>query len=324
MDIIGEKQDVVVAIEQDEAGDVSLREQIRLVLEHDKRVSQARLAKETGVSATTISQWLSDTYPGDNGAVESKLERWLPIYRRAGTLSMPAAPSYVSTPTAERVIAALGYAQMAGDIAVIYGGAGLGKTTAIRRYAALGLNCWVATMTPARANVVSALEEIAIAVGAAVGGGADKLHRGIERRVMGTAGLLVIDEAQHLSIAAKDQIRALHDATGIGIAFVGNEMVYSSMTGGNRAAFLDRLFSRIGKRVKLPKSTRGDIDAVLKAWGAEHMDCRAHLVEIGEKPGALRALTKVLRLASMRAAAAQRAINCADVRGAQRELGGEA
>src|ERR1035437_1267786 len=53
----------------------------------------------------------------------------------------------------------------------------------------------------------------------------------------GTGGLLVIDEAQHLSVAALDQIRSIHDATDLGIALVGNQQVYARLTGGNRAAY---------------------------------------------------------------------------------------
>lgn len=306
----------------------ALRDQVRGVFDADRKVNQARLAKETGVSATTISQWLGGTYPGDNAAIEVKIERWVAQYHeaRSTSASMPVAPSFVPTPSAERVMAALGYAQMAGDIAVVYGGAGLGKTTAIRRYASGALNCWVATMTPASASVVTALEEIAEAAGASTGaaGGAAKLHRAIVRKVLATGGLLVIDEAQHLSVAALDQIRSIHDATGIGIALVGNEAVYARMTGGNRAAYLDRLYSRIGKRVRLTQSTGGDIDALLKAWSVEETECRGQLVEIARKPGGLRGLTKVLRLASMHAASAQRSICCGDVRSAWRELGGEA
>lgn len=323
-----EQSNVVRLQSSAEAPDgAGLRDQVRAVFDADRRVTQARVAKETGLSATTISQWLGGTYPGDNAAVEAKVSRWVSQYQdaRATQTGMPQAPSYVSTPSAERVIAALGYAQMAGDIAVVYGGAGLGKTTAIRRYAGAALNCWVATMTPASASVVTALEEIAEAVGAsAASGGAAKLHRGIARKVAGTGGLLVIDEAQHLSVAALDQIRSIHDATGIGIALVGNEAVYARMTGGNRAAYLDRLYSRIGKRVRLTQSTQGDVEALLRAWSIDEAECRGQLVEIARKPGGLRGLTKVLRLASMHAASGQRGICCGDVRAAWRELGGEA
>ena len=305
---------------------VDLREQLRALMAADKAMTQARIARESGLSSTTISQWLGGTYGGDNAAIEDKLTRWHETTRaqRAVADRMPAAPDYVETPTGERVVAALRYAQLAGDIAVVYGAAGLGKTTAIKRYVRTASNVWHATMTPASASVVTALEEIADAVGANVtgGGGAARLHRSICKRVTETAGLIVIDEAQHLSVAALDQVRSIHDATGIGIALVGNEAVYARMTGGNRAAYLDRLFSRIGKKVALRKATTGDISALLDAWNIGTSDCRAQLVEIASKPGGLRGLTKVLRLGSMFAAAQNRTLCCDDVRAAWRELGG--
>lgn len=311
--------------QRDEHGP-ELRDRVRAMMDSDKRLTQARIAKESGLSGTTISQWLSGTYPGDMAAVEAKVARWIDTTaaQRATQDSLPVAPTYVATPSAEKVIGALRYAQVAGDIAVVYGGAGLGKTTGITRYATAAPNVWVATMTPASASVVTALEEIADAVGLGGhnGGGAAKLHRGIVRRMTNTNGLLVIDEAQHLSTAALDQIRSIHDATGIGIAFVGNEQVYARMTGGNRAAYLDRLFSRIGKKVRLLRTTEADIHKLIEAWGIEEKACRTQLVEIALKPGGLRGLTKVLRLASMYAAAQNRSLCCDDVRAAWRELGG--
>lgn len=295
-------------------------------IQNDTRMSQAAIAREVGVSGTAISQWLNGAYPGDVAALEAKIARWVDAYRER-TLSarmLPEAPVWVPTPSADRVIAALGYAQIAGDIAVVYGGAGLGKTTAIRQYQRTSPNVWHATMTPATATVVPALEEIADSLGLKeVGGGAAKIQRAIIRRLHGTQGLLVIDEAQHLGVAALDAMRALHDATGVGLALVGNEAVYARMTGGNRAAYLDRLFSRIGKRVRLTRSTQADVTAIINSWRIEAKECRQILHEIAAKPGGLRGLTKVLRLASMFAVGAQRDIHCDDIRAAWRDLGGE-
>ncbi len=305
--------------------EIDVRARLRALMKSDKSLTQSRIAKESGLSTTAVSQWIAGIYAGDNPAVEAKLVRWMhaDAAHRAKAATLPLAPEYVATPTAEKVVAALRYAQLAGDIAVVYGAAGLGKTEGIKHYAHLAPNVWHATMTPASASVVTALEEIVEAVGAGdVCGGAAKLHRAIVKRIRATNGLLAIDEAQHLSVAALDQIRSLHDATGIGIALVGNEQVYARMTGGNRAAYLDRLYSRIGKRVRLVKSTQTDIALLLQAWNVDDAQCRAQLVEIASKPGGLRGLTKVLRLGAMYAVGAKRALCCDDVRAAWRELGG--
>ncbi len=267
----------------DAAPALDLRDQLRMLMESDKRLSQARVAKEADMSPTTLSQWLSGIYAGNNDAVEEKLLKWVETTQaaRAQADVMPTGPDYVPTPSAEKVIAALRYAQIANDIAVVYGGAGLGKTTGIKQYRRAAPNVWHATMTPASASVVPALEEIAEAVGVSNAvGGASKLHRAICRRIANAGGLLVIDEAQHLSVAALDQIRSIHDETNVGIALVGNEQVYARMTGGNRAAYLDRLFSRIGKKVRLIKSSQADIETILDAWGIDDAKCRPQLIEL--------------------------------------------
>jgi DNA transposition AAA+ family ATPase len=301
-----------------------LRLELRAMMEANRALSQVRIAREAGISAASLSQWLSGTYAGDNAAVEAKVLRWFDSEqaKRASAGAMPAAPDYIETPSTLRIIAALRYAQVAGDIAVIYGGAGMSKTTSIRQFERMAPNVWHATITPASAGVVMALEEVADAVsaGGAVGSAA-RLHRAVCKRVTGTGGLLVIDEAQHLTVAALDQVRGIHDATGIGIALVGNEQVYARMTGGNRAAYLDRLFSRIGKRVRLVRPASEDVKALADAWNAGE-ECRPALMGIASKPGALRGVSKTLRLAAMHAAAEGRTINGADVKAAWRELGG--
>ena len=308
-------------------GDAQLRDLIRAAMQRDKRLSQAILAKESGVSATTLNQWLGGKYPGDNEGIDAKLRLWLEAdqARRAAGSAMPVAPSYVSTPTSARILGALGYAQMAGDIAVVYGNAGVSKTETVKHYRDSSPNVWIATMTPSTSGVVPALEEICDALGISPGGGARKMAKAICKRVRDTHGLLCIDEAQHLGVPALDEIRAIHDDTGVGIALVGNDGVFARMAGGRNAAQLDRLYSRVGKRLRLQQATEGDIVALIKAWGIEDAKCHTTLIQIARGSGALRTLTKTLRLASMYAAAEGRGVCCEDVRAAATELmsGGE-
>lgn len=304
-------------------GDDALREVIRAAIAADARLSQQLVAKEAGFSGATLNQWINGVYAGNNEGVETRLRIWIESYqaRQAADVQLPCAPAFVPTQAASRVIGALSYAQIAGDIVVAYGAAGLGKTTACKQYHDSRPNVWIATMTPASSGVVTSLEEIVGAVGLDCTGGALRMHRAVVKRVRDTHGLLVIDEAQHLSVAALDQIRSIHDATGIGIALVGNEGVYARMAGGRNATALDRLFSRIGRRMNLRSVADADIRLLVKAWGIEDAKCVATLTDVAKRPGALRALTKTLRLASMQAAAEKRGVCSEDVRAASRELG---
>ncbi len=314
-------------VELDTTRGRDLRAEIAALQASNSKLTQAEIARQSGVGSTRINQWLNGRYPGDNAALEQDIARWVDAYRERELQrrALPAAPAWVSTPSAERVLAALAYAQTAGDIAVIYGGAGLGKTTAILQYQRISPNVWHATMSPCMATVVPCYEEVADALGLReLPQGASRIQRALVKRIAGTKGLLVVDEAQHLSVGALDGLRALHDATGVGVALVGNEAVYARMTGGNRAAYLDRLYSRVGKRVRLLRSTQDDVDALLSAWGISDRAIRNRLRQVGGDHGGLRSVTKVLRLASMLAGGGEKSRPGLDeVEAAISDLGGE-
>lgn len=289
-------------------------------------LSQAAVARETGISPSALNQRLKGSYRGDNAAVDAKLQRWLDSVRerRSADAQMPQAPAWVATPSARRIRSALSYAQIAGDIAAIYGGAGVGKTSTAHEYQGQAPNVWIATMTPATAVVGAALERIALSLGLRPTGRASRIEADIIERLRGTQGLLIIDEAQHLAPRALEAIRSLQDATGVGVAILGNQVVYTQLTGGNRSIGFAQLFSRIGKRVSLNRPTDGDVDVLADAWGVTDKASIRLLREIARKPGALRAVTKSMRLASMFAAGADAgAPSIEHIKAAYQDLGGE-
>lgn len=289
-------------------------------------ISQAQVARESDLHASVLSQYMSGTYPGDNAGVERKLAAYLnarrerEIERRRAA----AAPEWVDTPTSRRILTALSWAQAEGDIAVIYGAAGAGKTKSIEQYRRTAPAVWVATMTPSSAGVAGALAELAEALGLEASGSPRTLFKALCKRLSETNGLVIIDEAQHLGVQALDQIRAIHDATGIGIALVGNEAVYARMTGGNRAAYLDRLYSRIGNRVRISPATQGDLQAVAAGWGLPYAPLKDLLTDIASRGGAIRAVTKVLRRAAAMAASTGEPIGAPHITTAWKALGGDA
>lgn len=303
----------------------SLRELVRDAIEIDPSLSQQKIAKEigTGVSSATLSQWLNGNYQGDNAKIEARVRSWYETYlERRARAGLPDAPDWVETSTTERIESGLRYAQLAQDMVVIYGPAGVSKSQTCRHYRTIAPGVVMATMTPATSSVTNCMREIAEACGLRdLPTTAAGLQKQIVSKLRASNGLLIIDEAQHLSVQALDQVRSLHDATLTGVALVGNEMVYSRMTGGSRAPYLDRLFSRIGKRVSLRLPNDSDIDAFLAAWKITDGDVRVQMRQIARRPGAIRVLTKVLRLAASFAAAQDRTLCSDDVRAAWRDLG---
>jgi DNA transposition AAA+ family ATPase len=278
-----------------------IRQEVLKELE-EHGLSQSVVARETGLSGGAISSWFNYKYKGDNNAIAEKVSQWLQVRKNkleiTGTVG--AIPAWVKTPTGDKIVTTLTYAQTLGGISVIYGGAGLGKTCSLKHYSKNHPNTWIATMSPDTANVASSLEEIAEAMGlSGIPGRAARLRRALCRKLQDTQGLLIIDEAQHLVLNSLETIRSIYDATGIGLALCGNEAVYARLTGGSRQATFAQLYSRIGKRLRLSNALKGDSEALAKSYGITGKSEQKRLNEISKKPGALRGVSMALKMASV-------------------------
>ncbi len=304
--------------------EAALKDAVRVEM-HRLGISQTQLARESGINQARLSQWFSGKYLGRTDVVAQELSRWLrSVQKRAKETScMTTAPSWKETASASKVITALRYAQSAGDIALVYGGAGVGKTCTATRYKEDNPNVWIATMTPSMNTVAACLERIAAAIGLPEAQpSAVKTENAIVARLEDTSGLLIVDEAQHLPVSGLDAIRSIHDATNVGIAFMGNENVYARITGGSRQAHFAQLFSRIGYRVQLTKPSVTDVDTIIAAWGVSDNKAQRLCHEIAKQAGALRGLTKVLRLACMMLAEEDNNLSFDHIQTAWGDLGG--
>ncbi|ECZ0079918.1 AAA family ATPase [Salmonella enterica subsp. enterica] len=298
-----------------------LRGQLRTLIDNQD-VTGAQLARETGQSQAAVSQYLNGKYRGDNDAVARALTVWLDARNSAQT-ALPVIPDYVETPTAAKITAALLYAQLTHTIALIYGNPGVGKTQALKQYAATGNNVWLLTASKSRSNELETLYELALAMGitdAPYQRGA--LSRLLRRRLRDTNALIIIDESDWLNYDAIEELRILQEDCGIGLAFAGNHRVYDRLTGGSRAVEYARLFSRVAKKIVINGSLTADVDAYLDAWRVTGRDERALLHAIAKRPGALRGLSHVLPLAAIYAQGkGEQQINTENLHAALLELG---
>lgn len=269
-------------------------------------ISQKQFSVLCGVAYGTFTPWMAGTYAGRGDRIAEAVRRGIDSHRaktRTRVLA-PAAPGFVATPTAEAIAGVLEHAQHMADFAVVTGAPGVGKTSTARAYARDHANVWMITSEPVHATPRALLDDLADALRVdARGTSSQRLSRDLAARMRGKDGLLIVDEAQHLTSATLDQLRSLHDRAEVGVALLGNETIFARLEGGTRAAHYAQLYSRVGMRLTRPKPVKADIDALLDAWGVEGKAERALLHVIARKPGALRGLTKVLRIAHMLAGA---------------------
>lgn len=284
-------------------------------------LSQAELARELGVPYGTFTGWFAGKYTGNNDRVAGEVQIGLAAREEKARAArkIPTAPDFQDTPSARAFIEIMRYAQIMPDMAVIAGGAGIGKTKALQHFAATNPNVWVATMEPCSSTVYPMLGELAEVMGITERV-MTKLSRAIGRKVSGAGGLIIVDDAQHLDSRALDQLRALYDRYGVGIALVGNQTIYARLEGEGRKANFAQLFSRIGMRITQSKPRATDMCALISAWGVTGAEEVRLLKAIARKPGALRVMTKCLRLASMLARGAEEDLTSKHIKAAWERL----
>lgn len=307
------------------ADEATVRDQFKTVVA-DRGVALAKIAPETGVHYSTLAAWNSASYSGNNARVTEQIRQWLVTQEARSRMqtALPRAPSFVRTDTALAIIDVLEAAQTLPDIALVTGGAGIGKTMTIGWYQEKAANVWLVTMERSYRSLSALLDQIARVVGVPGGKSSSATSEQIRRRLLGTGGLLVIDEAQFLTGEQVDQLRTFHDKSEVGIAMVGNETIAGRYAVDRLTHDQAPLFSRVGQRFRQRGLKIRDLNMLIDAWGLSDPAAAAMARSAGRLPGAARLMTKTLRMAFLLARNDQRdQPNERDVKLALEQLGGQ-
>lgn len=292
----------------------------------EKGLSRSKMAEAFGIPLPTLTQWFDGNYGGSFAATTARVQKGLQSLRDRQILGAAAlrAPSWIETPTARELRDTLIYAQTMPEMVIATLGAGMGKTTTARHYAATRANVCLAIMRPRTANMHSMLAEIAAALDVTERNPA-WLDRAIGTQLKrnGRQTLLIIDEAQNLGDQSVNQLRYWLDEYECGIALLGNEEIYTRYGRSDPREGYGQIHRRIGKRLRRLQPLAGDIDALMDAWGIADGESRRLLAAIGRKPGALGQLDKTLRLAAILAAGDGVELTAAHIRSAWQNRGGE-
>ncbi len=289
-----------------------------------ERLSAAAVGREADVGQSTVHAWLKASYSGSNAAVAFKMARWLAsrqarVRTQAG---LRQAPDFVATPASRAFVTVMEHAQFSPDLSVIVGDPGVGKTTTGQHYASQHANVWMLTAEPCCTVPRALLEDLGEAVGATANRNSGwLLSKAIVRKLTRSGGLILVDEAQHLSSQSLDQLRTIHDLSRVGVVLMGNPAIYGKLEGGAQRKQFAQLYSRVGMRLSRPRATRGDVDALLDAWELADKPARELCHAVARSGGALRTMTKVLRQAHLRADGEGEALCDRHVLAAAQQLG---
>lgn len=266
----------------------------RLEFYLNRGVNIWQVTAEAGVPHKALQDWIHRDIEPEASILE-KIGAWLEGNVKARQQAKFKGAGYLETETANRIVYALDHARFKPGISTIYGGAGVGKSTTLRHYAKVHKDrTWlVEAADPLKSTVAILMELVESPSRRGFAYRKDSLFKEALDMMLDTGGyegnsLLIIDEAQHLETPTFEAIRAFHDR-GIGIAYAGNEEVYSRIH-GKKASKLAQLSSRVTYRLRLENSTSEDADMFITANEITGREARDYCQRLAALPGGLRNL----------------------------------
>ena len=276
-----------------------------------KGYSQTQLARAIGKSTAVINQYLQGKYAGDVPAIDA-LARSFINREVEKEKSQKITARFVPTVTSRKGMDVIRYAHLDGDLNVIYGAAGLGKTMILREYAAQHRDALLIEADPGyTARVV--LEELCGLLGISKRGNMHELSEACIAALRDSGRLLMVDEAENLPYRALETLRRIHDKSGIGLVLAGMPRLIINLK-GKRGEY-QQLYSRVGFALcigdSLPQSDITDI-AVSMLPGAGSQDVSEALFKASH--GNARRLFKLVRGVSRHSEISGNAVSAGAVR----------
>lgn len=199
------------------------------------------------------------------------------------------------TQTLDEISMAVTFAKAAGDISLIYGEAGLGKTVSLKEYQKGHPDVIYIELKDCEKSLKGVCEKILYHIGKECHGTDRILVEAITDYLAAMPKLIIIDEAQHLSIRALENLRAINDVTESGIVLCGNPTVYDRMHGRGQAHFA-QLYSRIGIRRHIIEPSLEDITSIFNPYSLDK-ESLLYLHQLALLRGGIRNCVKVLNIA---------------------------
>lgn len=197
----------------------------------EKKIPQAKLAKRLGINEGALSSWLNDEYKGKNEEIDSKVEKFLSMEIQKNQNKIKEF-GFVKTSIANQMFIAAQTCQMDSIMGICYGAPGLGKSTAIQKYAQNN-NGVIIIDCEERMKVKLLIETLyrKLNLGNEKNWDLQDMKEKILKKLTESNWLLIVDEAEWLSEDSFTVLRKLHDRSGetFGILFTGTHKLYNNL-----------------------------------------------------------------------------------------------
>lgn len=250
--------------------------------------SQRRAAEQVGVSQTAMSRWWADKYEAAE-AMNARVAEFLDQRRAAGEGIVPSEGLLVIQEVCRQC-------HEERRFGVVQGNPGVGKTKALTLY-----QMEHDGVLYVRADVTTNVKVLLEMVCGTRGGGLTTAALMVEAKLMAAGKLLVVDEADLLSVRVLEAIRAIYDEGSCGVVLAGTPRLERLLRRGPHATDnLAQLYSRVDFNVTVLPPSHPDMDKFLDTAGIADRAARKIIATEGSK-GSFRAAAKLanqaLRLA---------------------------
>ncbi|MCY3878055.1 MAG: AAA family ATPase [Rhodobacteraceae bacterium] len=226
-------------------------------------LSQNRAARRIGISAAALSQWRHGCYSGDSAGIEDRVRRWLSTEDEVEGNSPgdDRLDRHLEFRVTREIASRLAHAQATGDIVLVKGSSGTGKSWAARRFAETHSATHCVTVTGAVRSLAGLLGMVVRATGSSGAvRSALEAEQAAVANLRGRNSLLIVDEAHHLSSRLLDELRCIRDLAGCGLALIGDWSIDLPL------ARCPQVVGRIGGRVQRREPSRADVDLMVSAF----------------------------------------------------------
>jgi DNA transposition AAA+ family ATPase len=279
MTIPSHNQELIVALESARTDDAS---------------SQTKLAKAIGCDAGTLNKWLNQKYPGNVAELEAKIEDYL--RHRGQTRKLRT--EIISTTVMSAVSSAINLARITGDkegnISIIYGPAGCGKSKSAEYYCTQNPSTILAVLNDRTRDGKGVERSIMAAVETHGYKSNQSRWKWLSEKLRGSKRPILIDNAQRLNASGRAWLFDFQDETGCPIILIGNPEVLAPIKAN------DQFFSRFGFKTEVALEAK-EISAVAHAVARQNCefadDLRDLCAIVAKQKGGLRAVKKQCQLA---------------------------
>jgi DNA transposition AAA+ family ATPase len=281
-------------------------EELRSRVEHyiaARHLTQAEMALILKLSSPTrLSKYLGLIGGGepekDMPRVEARIRQWLRYEERTRTL----ASALFETSVTKSVADVLRQIRRAGDVGLIHGRAGLGKSCAAALYRREhdDVSMFTATYWRQGARDVETLlaETLDLDPAALASPWPGNVRRAVwmEGLFRGSERMIIIDNAHRLHLSGLKWIFDFHDSTGCAVALIGNPEVLDQLRGN------DQLFSRVGlvREIKHGDDAEAIAEKMIAQYAPEAgAEILADAADVVTRAGHARTLRKQLVLTAL-------------------------